>query len=755
MADAARVPSTVAAAYKRAAAFSTGALVVGLWMVAALGVSAITGRITDWYVMTDELVYERLAISAARTGSPVPRIHETFIRSLDQLYPLLISPLFRHGSVPGDLHNAHLLGAWLMTSALIPAFLLARRVTERLWMAYLCAGLCLCVPWLIYSSFLLTETVAYPAFLWAIFFAHRCLASPSVKNDLFALGSALVAFFARTELVVLFAVLPVAITFQQLSVHPPRRLRQLRSAIGAIGREHSLLTGAYLVAVVAAAAFVVQGGRLLGLSVYGQEIGGGILPSGLGTAILAHTADLAFGMAILPFLVGSAWLLSTALRPRNPARHAFGCLGSAAVALVVLEAARYDLPIGRLVYDRYLFYVVPILTIAFCCAVSDTRRLRWSLVVPTALVCAGFALELQASFTWSFPPGAVNPDSPIAIFYHPIVALVGSTGAAQVTLVGITLVAAALTLVATPLLPQRRIARIAALALVTGVLASETCLVFVRLLDRDGFSGRPLTATTAPLAWVDQAVGPGASVTEIPYQVSSDYYVSLQYWRDTEFWNKSVTQDAEYPATSEYADTGIWFPKLTLAPDLDTGLVATSPSPYVLQSVTESRFQIAGNVQVQANHAMLIDAAMPWRLSWMSFGLYDDGWMRPHRAATIRVFPSPNQAGARIHYLSVQIWAPQGVSGRAFAIRTNLTRHRGDAADTATTFVNALPICVPVRGHSDALITAAGSSSIPPDLSSPPNGQPARQGSIYLADTSISHVVGPRCSLHAPTSRKS
>jgi hypothetical protein len=139
----------------------------------------------------------------------------------------------------------------------------------------------------------------------------------------------------------------------------------------------------------------------------------------------------------------------------------------------------------------------------------------------------------------------------------------------------------------------------------------------------------------------------------------------------------------------------------------------------------------------------------------MTFGLYDDGWMRPHRAATIRVFPSPNQAGARIHYLSVQIWAPQGVSGRAFAIRTNLTRHIGDAADTATTFVNALPICVPARGHSDALITAAGSSSIPPDLSSPPNGQPARLGSIYIADTSISHVIGPRCSLHAHTGRKS
>ncbi len=43
--------------------------------------------------MTDELVYERLAISVGRTGSPLPAIHGVFVRSLDQLYPWLIAPI--------------------------------------------------------------------------------------------------------------------------------------------------------------------------------------------------------------------------------------------------------------------------------------------------------------------------------------------------------------------------------------------------------------------------------------------------------------------------------------------------------------------------------------------------------------------------------------------------------------------------------------------------------------------------------------
>jgi hypothetical protein len=63
-----------------------------------LGLSRITGRVNDWFVMTDELLYERLAISVARTGSPLPHVRGEPIESFSQLYPLLIAPAYAGSS---------------------------------------------------------------------------------------------------------------------------------------------------------------------------------------------------------------------------------------------------------------------------------------------------------------------------------------------------------------------------------------------------------------------------------------------------------------------------------------------------------------------------------------------------------------------------------------------------------------------------------------------------------------------------------
>lgn len=44
---------------------------VGLWLALGAALAAITGRIVDWFLMTDELLYERLAISIAHGRSPL------------------------------------------------------------------------------------------------------------------------------------------------------------------------------------------------------------------------------------------------------------------------------------------------------------------------------------------------------------------------------------------------------------------------------------------------------------------------------------------------------------------------------------------------------------------------------------------------------------------------------------------------------------------------------------------------------------
>ena len=81
----------------------------------------VTWRVTDWNDMTDELVWERLAVSVGQFHSILPRLHGEVILSLSQLYPLLIAPWFWHGYVTSDIRNAHLFDAWLMSSAAIAA----------------------------------------------------------------------------------------------------------------------------------------------------------------------------------------------------------------------------------------------------------------------------------------------------------------------------------------------------------------------------------------------------------------------------------------------------------------------------------------------------------------------------------------------------------------------------------------------------------------------------------------------------------
>src|SRR5205823_3882477 len=91
------------------------AVLVCLWLGLGYSLSLITRRVADWFVMTDELLYERLAISIARTHSLWPRVHTEVISNLNQLYPVLIAPVFRHGAVLHGFHEAHTLNAFVMT----------------------------------------------------------------------------------------------------------------------------------------------------------------------------------------------------------------------------------------------------------------------------------------------------------------------------------------------------------------------------------------------------------------------------------------------------------------------------------------------------------------------------------------------------------------------------------------------------------------------------------------------------------------
>ncbi len=484
--------------------------ILALWAGLAACLSVITTRVVDWFAMPNELLYERRAISVAQTLSPLPRVRDEIVSTFDQLYPVLVAPAFRFGGVPDDLWATHFLNAWIMSSACIPAFFLARRVTDWRWAPWVVAVLTVAMPWIFYSALVFTEVAAYPAFVWAIYAMQASTAAPSRRADLLALVAIGFAFFGRTQLAIMLFLLPAAIVAVELG-----RVRGVRSALRASLASHPLLVWAYGL-LVAIGAVLALTGRLPGvLGVYGATIGGTgasvgerIVPSGFGGSFVEHLAVFSLGLGILPFVVGVAWLLANLVRPAGSRElHAFACLGALTVVAIFLEVTIFDLRFGeRFVHDRYLFYLVPVIVLGFVCAVTDPWPPRWSLALPTSLVAVGFAVGELPRFTWEDYP-QLNSDGPIYALVRPIVDMSGSLATARGALVVATVILSVLFVQAAILLRPRLFAGLA-VGFVAVALPFITGYMLVRFFEVNGWSGRPLTSRPEPrYDWVDRAVG--------------------------------------------------------------------------------------------------------------------------------------------------------------------------------------------------------------------------------------------------------
>ena len=138
---------------------------------------------------------------------------------------------------------------------------------------------------------------------------------------------------------------------------------------------HRVLAWAYAVLAVLAVALTATGHIGSTLGVYGETVQGHLVPGGIGRAVLDHVAVLALGLAILPFIIAAAWLVSTLMRPKAIDEiYAFAAITLVTTLVVVLEGALFDVRNGYgtvVVRDRYLFYAVPLLLIAFFCALGD------------------------------------------------------------------------------------------------------------------------------------------------------------------------------------------------------------------------------------------------------------------------------------------------------------------------------------------------------------------------------------------------
>ena len=694
------------------------AALLALWLAASAGLQALSTRAADWFVMTDELLYERLAISIAHGRSPLPRVHETLVPNVNQLYPLLIAPVFGDRLVPHSVHAAHLLNAFVISSACIPAYLLARRVAGRGLPAWFVAVATILVPWLVLSAFLLTEVAAYPAFLWAIYALQAAIDEPARRNDALALFGIGLAVLARTQFVVLLLVLAVALLVLEGRTAP---------------RRHRLLVWAYGVLAAAAIVLLATGHVGSALGTYGSTVRGNLLPTDSGRSFVEHAAVVALGLGILPFVVGVAWLLANAVR-----RNRFAVLASVTLIALILEVTVFDLRFGGgIVRDRYLFYVAPLVFTGFACALVRAPWPRWSLAVPAAVIAVGFGVAKLPRYD------KLNVDTPVAALDDALVRSAHSLASARAVLVLATLVLTLLFLQASHLLRRRHLA--VALALLTlAALPAEAAYAWVRLFRGPDTAGRPLTRPDAGrFTWLDQTLGPRGEVTLVPYPtIPGDYWGSVGSWWDLEFWNASAERAGYY--AGQFEQTPSTFPKLHLRFNRASGAANVSPTQWVAQSAKETRFRISGPVRAEKFNVLLVNATRPWRTDWLTFGLTDDGWTRPGVPARIRVFAAPGQRTAVSRTLSLAVRAPESAPRAQFTVRSSVASWQDDEANTGTV-VGTIRVCVPRTGYTDVSVSTPLVAQTYGDMRDANSFGFERRLGVFLSSIALADEIGQPC----------
>jgi Dolichyl-phosphate-mannose-protein mannosyltransferase len=651
--------------------------VLAIWAAAATVLAIPVRRVVDWFVMTDELLYERLAFSVARTGSPLPALHGMRVPEANQLYPILLGAVSGDALVPDWLVRAHTVNAILMTSVAVPAYLVGRRLIGGHLGPYAAAALTVLVPWLVLSSFVLSEATAYPAFVWAVYLLQRTVDEPSDAADLLALAGLGLALLARTQFAVLLVVAPLAIVMHE---------RSLRRSV----ERHRLLAGACAVAILAGIVLSAAGHNLFGA--YNAATQGSLLDAHMPRAVLEHAGVLALGLGLLPAVLGAAWL---GARARASGAALVAIL---AIVLLLIEVASFDLRFGDgLPRDRYLFYAAPLLLVGFVGALADTRPPLLSLAVPLAVVVAGLALAPLPLFD------KLNADTPVSTLDDYIRSNGGRT-----MLVGAALLLVAIAVLARLVLPRRLVA-VVLVAATAAALVGETAYAFDRLFRVNGTSGRPITLSQGVVFdWIDRTIGPNADVTMIPYaQIQADYWATAGFWWDLEFWNRSVTR-AAYP-DNRFAEIQSTFPKIDLQFDWATGTASESPSRYVAESDEDARFRVRGETVSLTRSVRLIDAGDDWQADWVSRGLDDDGFTIPGRVARVRIYPLAGQRKPTMRSMTFHVLAHSARLGVTIGGTTAYVDADHDADVGAS-------VCVPPHGFATVRIRGRGTSRVWGDL---------------------------------------
>jgi hypothetical protein len=493
-----------------------GLAVGALALVALVGYGVLSTFVAAPRVFGDEVIYLDAGASLA-DGHGLRVQKHAYGRGPG--YPATIAPIARLTQDRSTIYFwAKLANALWFALAAIPIYLLARRLLPRR-SSIAVTALSLLIPSSIYVGLVMTDSLAYLAGLTALYAIVLAVERPTWQRQLAVPAAVLVAYLVRPQFAALYPAYLLAIVTASR-----RRLSDL------------VVTGALtaFAILVAVALLIAPGGSSLGDYTFlwrSYDL------AAVARMVDYHFADLGLYLGLIPLVVLPAVVTALYQRARagSAAHRAFLVVFVSATLLALLVAAVFaSLPSsqGRL-YDRYVFYLVPLWLIATVVWIREgAPRPRWTLGIGAVLLLGALAaLPFDVYVVDDASKELHAAGTPIWTHLGNLAASHGQTGHRAIAPLAVLAAAAVFAI------PRRRAWTLA--MPVVAVLVTNSALLWTHGI-RDNNGGVFESQSSASRSWIDGVVPGDESVTLLQVKPSG---CRLQLGYDymlTEFFNDRV-----------------------------------------------------------------------------------------------------------------------------------------------------------------------------------------------------------------------
>lgn len=662
-----------------------------VWPLAAIAVVllaillriVLSRRMPAPWIMSDEITYSELAKSFADSHRMLyhghPRVFQT-------IYPVFVSPAWLVDPIPTAYGIAKALNAILMSLAAIPFWFWARRLMPS-GHALVALVLFLLLPAFVYTNEIMTENLAFPAVLLALFVIALALERPTALWQLLAIAAIGFASLARLQSLVLLIGLPTAVLLRGLLDAQAERENPWRSMLAAV-RQFAWALGLIVVGAVgyliAKAAQGASPSAVLGTYEGTQS---GYTFTGVARWFVLHLAEVPYSVGLFPvcaFIV----LLGLALRRgavTTPAERAFLAVSVGVAPWMMLQVAAFASRFSYRIEERNLIYLGPLFLLALLLWISQGLPRPPVLAAVAAVVPFVLLISLPLETLLNV---SIRSDT---FSFSPLLRLQtrldGGVTDVRIALALGGIVAAA----AFVALPRRY----AAPVFVVGVA------LFLAVSSKSAFGGArglALAARAAPgaadVTWIDDRLGHDESVVFVNDQPDNGNPHLL--WQ-TEFWNRSVHPVLNIATPHDVLGD-------TASVDSTTGEI-TAVLPDVAKESTEARYAaapttttLAGRMIERTGQLALYRVDPPLRIASSASGFYSDGWTGA--AAGFTQYALPSRGPGRVVF---RFSLPKNVPAERVTVRVGSRTRQVAVPPGATRVVRLAPRRAPF--HVDLSVT--------------------------------------------------